>query len=48
MATGGFSQNVSKLFNKLKLVTDNLSLYVVANWEATEMYFVLIATVYNY
>ena len=27
MATGGFSQNVSKLFTELKLVTDNLSLY---------------------
>ena len=26
MMTGAFSQNVSKLFSELKLVTDNLSL----------------------
>ena len=36
-AKGAFSQNVSKLFSKLKLVTDNLlSIYAAANWEATE------------
>ena len=29
MATGGFSQNVSNLFTKLKLVTENLSLYEI-------------------
>ena len=28
MTTGAFSQNVSKLFSELKLVTDNLSLYL--------------------
>ena len=28
---GAFSQNVGKLFSKLKLVTDNLSIYAAAN-----------------
>ena len=28
MTTGAFSRNVHKLFSELKLVTDNLSLYV--------------------
>ena len=28
MATGAFSRNICKLFSELKLVTDNLSLYV--------------------
>ena len=32
MTTGAFSQNVSKLFSELKLVTDNLSLYVSTNY----------------
>ena len=37
MMTGAFSQNVSKFFFKLKLVTDNLLfIYAEANWEATE------------
>ena len=37
MMTGAFSRNVGKLFSELKLVTDNfLSIYVAANWEATE------------
>ena len=37
MMTGAFSQNVGKLFLKLKLVTDNLLfIYAEANWEATE------------
>ena len=37
MTTGAFSQNVGKLFSKLKLVTDNLLyIYAAANWEATE------------
>ena len=36
MTTGVFSRNVGKLFLKLKLVTDNLSIYAAANWEATE------------
>ena len=36
MATGAFSQNVGKLFSKLKLVTDNLFIYAKANWKATE------------
>ena len=35
--TGAFSQNVGKLFSKLKLVTDNLLfIYAGSNWEATE------------
>ena len=39
MTTGAFSQNVGKLFSKLKLVTDNLLfIYAEANWEATENY----------
>ena len=29
MTTGAFSQNVSKLFSKLKLVTDNVPLYLM-------------------
>ena len=33
MTTGAFSQNVGKLFFKLKLVTD---IYAETNWEATE------------
>ena len=33
MMTGAFSQNISKLFSELKLVTDNLSIYAAANWE---------------
>ena len=33
---GAFSQNVGNLLSKLKLVTDNLSIYAAANWEATE------------
>ena len=36
MTTGVLSQNVSKLFSKLQLVTDNLFIYAEANWEATE------------
>ena len=36
MTTGAFSQNTGKLFSKLKLVTDNFSLYAAANWEAIE------------
>ena len=31
MTTGAFSRNAGKLFSKLKLVTDNLSLYAAAN-----------------
>ena len=37
LSTGAFNQNVSKLFTKLKLVTDNLFIYAEANWEATEI-----------
>ena len=36
MMIGTFSQNIGKLFSELKLVTHNLSIYEVANWEATE------------
>ena len=36
MTTAAFSRNISKLFFKLKLVTDNLFIYAEANWEATE------------
>ena len=39
MTTGAFNRNVSKLFSKLKLVTDNLLfIYAEANWEATKSY----------
>ena len=31
MTTGAFSQNLGKLFSKLKLVTDNLSLYLCSS-----------------
>ena len=35
MTTAAFSQNIGKLFSKLKLVTDNfLFIYAAANWEA--------------
>ena len=37
MMTEAFSRNISRLFSKLKLVTDNfLFIYTAANWEATE------------
>ena len=36
MMTEAFSQNISKLFSQLKLVTDNLFIYAEANWEPTE------------
>ena len=37
MTAGAFSQNVGKIFSKLKLVTDNLLfIYAETNWEATE------------
>ena len=38
MMTGAFIRNIGKLFSVLKLVTDNLFLYLCSsNWEATEI-----------
>ena len=36
MTTGALSQNVGKLFSKLKLVTETFLYAAAANWEATE------------
>ena len=39
MTTEAFSRDVGNLFSELKLVTDNLSIYAAANWEALDTYF---------
>ena len=49
MTTGAFSWNISKLFSGLKLVTDNLSLYLCSNqlrshWKGDGLYGVCMAS----
>ena len=44
MTTGAFSQNVGKLFSKLKVVTDNFFIYAEADWETTESFIFMNAT----